>query len=125
MLVKRERSSARTLEEMLRNLAGNIPDEDEQAAFLRKMKAVRPAQAPASGLLETIAPTSQPSAPRFAPETLEQAERALASYVGPLARILIKEAASKSGNVKELYGQLAAHIDSEDEKRAFLALLAR
>jgi serine/threonine-protein kinase len=127
VLVKRERSSARTLEEFFRNLAENIPNESEQAAFLRKMKGVKPAPAAPSGLLETIAPTpamrATPSA--FTPEILEQAERALASYVGPLARVLIKDAAGKSGNLKELYGQLAAHIDSEDEKRDFLAMLGR
>jgi hypothetical protein len=43
--------------------------------------------------------------------------------VGPLARVLIKEAAGKSGNLKELYSQLATHIDSEEERRAFLTSL--
>jgi serine/threonine-protein kinase len=50
-------------------------------------------------------------------------EKSLASYVGPLARVLIKDAAGKSGNLKELYAQLATHIDSEEERRAFLASL--
>ena len=45
--------------------------------------------------------------------------------MGPLARLLIKEAAGKSGNLKELYAQLASHIDEEDERRAFLASLPR
>jgi hypothetical protein len=61
----------------------------------------------------------------FTPEVLATAEKQLASYVGPLARVLIKEAAGKSGNLKELYKHLAAHIDSEDERRAFLASLPR
>jgi serine/threonine-protein kinase len=61
----------------------------------------------------------------FTPEVLEMAEKRLASYVGPLARILIKDAAGKSGNLKELYAQLATHIDSEDERRDFLASLPR
>jgi serine/threonine-protein kinase len=127
VLVKRERSASRTLEEFLRKLAENIPDEGEQSAFLRKMKAVRPNPPAASGLLETIvaAPAARAAASPFTSEMLAQAEKLLASYVGPLARVLIKEAASKSGNVKELYGQLAAHIDSEDERRTFLATLGR
>jgi len=45
--------------------------------------------------------------------------------VGPLARLLIKDAVGKSSNLKELYAQLAAHIDSEDERRDFLAALPR
>ena len=53
------------------------------------------------------------------------AEKRLASYVGPLARLLIKDAASKTGNLKELYLSLADHIDSEEERREFLASLPR
>ena len=56
---------------------------------------------------------------------LELAEKSLASYVGPLARVLIKQAAERSGNIKELYAQLATHIDSEEERRDFLARLPR
>ena len=56
---------------------------------------------------------------------LATAEKRLASYVGPLARVFIKQAASQSGNIKELYKQLAAHIDEEDERRAFLESLPR
>jgi eukaryotic-like serine/threonine-protein kinase len=56
---------------------------------------------------------------------LATAEKRLASYVGPLARLLIKEAAGRTGNLKELYAHLATHIDAEDEKRDFLASLGR
>ena len=63
------------------------------------------------------------AATTFTPEVLADAEKRLASYVGPLARLLIKDAASKSGNLKELYTQLAQHIDEDDERRAFLASL--
>ena len=53
------------------------------------------------------------------------AEKRLASYVGPLARLLIKDAATKTSDLKEFYRQLAEHIDSEDERRDFLASLPR
>jgi eukaryotic-like serine/threonine-protein kinase len=56
---------------------------------------------------------------------LSTAEKRLASYVGPLARVLIKDAAQKSGSLKELYAQLAVHIDSEEEREAFLDSLKR
>ena len=45
--------------------------------------------------------------------------------MGPLARVLIKQAAESPGNLKELYAQLAAHIDSDEERRAFLDSLPR
>ena len=36
-----------------------------------------------------------------------------------------QEAAGKTGNLKELYFQLAAHIDSDEERKSFLASLPR
>jgi serine/threonine protein kinase len=127
LLVKRGQAQATSLEDFFRILAENIPSGDEQAAFLGKMKSVKPMSAEAPRVDATLVTGVSPAvrAPAFAPEVLANAEKALASYVGPLARVFIKDAAGKSGNLKELYAQLAAHIDSEDERRAFLATLGR
>jgi eukaryotic-like serine/threonine-protein kinase len=128
VLIQRGQGEAKSLEDFFRTLAEHIPSADEQAAFLKKMKSVKPAAAPAAAVDKTLVTGRVPAAPAaatFTPEVLASAEKALASYVGPLARLLIKDAASKSGNVKELYAQLATHIDSEDERRAFLATLGR
>jgi serine/threonine-protein kinase len=127
VLVKRGQGEATSVEQFFRILAESIPSDEEQAAFLAKMKSVKTAPARAPDVEATLVTGKAPAAaaPAFAPEVLANAEKALASYVGPLARVLIKEAAGKSGNLKELYAQLAAHIDSEDERRAFLATLGR
>jgi serine/threonine-protein kinase len=127
ILVKRTRDEAQSIGQFFRTLAENIPDADEHKAFMRKMEAVKASVAgappPAGAQSSAIAKTVPGAAPVFTPEVLAAAEKLLASYVGPLARVLIKDAASQSGNVKELYRQLAAHIDEEDERRAFLASL--
>jgi serine/threonine-protein kinase len=73
----------------------------------------------------TAAAPATAARPVFSPETLSAAEKRLASYVGPLARVLIRQAAESSGNIKELYAQLATHIDSEEERSAFLDSLPR
>jgi eukaryotic-like serine/threonine-protein kinase len=129
VLIKRGQAEAKSVEEFFRLLAENIPDDAEQVAFLKKMKTVKTlASADAAATMVTskaaVSKTAATLSP-FAPEVLANAEKALASFVGPLARLLIKDAASKSGNLKELYAQLAAHIDSEEERRAFLAVLGR
>ena len=128
VLVKRSQREAASLDEFFRALADHIPDDDEQAEFLKKMSVLK--KAGKSAMTGTTARTVSAAAagspqPAFNPEVLAKAEKRLASYVGPLARVLIKEAAGKSGNLKELYTQLAAHIDSDDERRAFLASLPR
>jgi serine/threonine protein kinase len=127
VLVKRTQTEAGSIGQFFRILAENISDADEHKAFMKKMDAVKanlaaaPAAPNAGATLAGKTPAAAPGP--FTPEVLAAAEKRLASYVGPLARVFIKEAAGRSGNIKELYRQLAAHIDEEDERRAFLASL--
>ena len=126
LLVKRTQGEAASIEEFFRVLADNIPDADEQKAFMKKMATVKTASVSSTATVpDKPAPGSSATRSTFTPETLAAAERQLASYVGPLARVLIKQAAESSGNLKEFYTQLATHIDSDEERRAFLASLPR
>ncbi len=133
LLIQRTQAQAQSVGQFFRTLAEQIPDSDEQKAFLRKMDTVKAnlAQAPAAGrsvqVEKTVISPPPPAQTQaaFTPEVLAIAEKRLASYVGPLARVFIKQAASQSGNIKELYRQLADHIDEEDERRAFLESLPR
>lgn len=125
LLVKRTQGEATTIEEFFRALADNIPDAEEQQAFMKKMATVKPLVTAADTIPETPKGATAATRSAFTPELLATAEKQLASYVGPLARVLIKQAAESSGNLKELYTQLASHIDSDEERRAFLATLPR
>jgi serine/threonine protein kinase len=130
VLIQRSRGEAGSLGQFFRALAEHIPDSEEQKAFMKKMDVVKSnlagSEAPAPHEATRInKPAAAPAVPNFSPEVLAAAEKQLASYVGPLARVFIKEAAGQSGNIKELYKHLAAHIDEEDERRAFLASLPR
>ena len=129
LLVQRSQAESSTFDQFVRQLAEQIEDEGEKVAFTRKATALQARTHPSTATIgpqrqqQPVLETASFKAAPLAPDVLATAERALASYVGPLARILIKEAAGKSGDVKELYAQLAAHIDSDDEKREFLASL--
>lgn len=125
VLVRRARGEAPSIDAFFRALAAQIEDPAEQAAFAAKVASHRPAGPPPVPPAPAAAARAPAPASALAPEVLATAERRLASYVGPLARILIKEAAGRTGNLEELYAQLATHIDSEEEKRAFLASLGR
>jgi len=126
VLVKRTQGEATTVEDFFRALIEHVPEGDEQKAFMQKMAGLKKSVTPHQDTVpdaKAAAVKATTTRATFKPETLAAAEKALASYVGPLARVLIKDAAGKSGNLKELYSQLAAHIDSEEERRAFLASL--
>jgi hypothetical protein len=48
-------------------------------------------------------------------------ERHLAVIIGPLAKVLVKRAAGKTNSILELYTMLAANIEKESDRKAFLA----
>ncbi len=130
VLIRKSRGEAPTLDEFFRALADHIPEGDEQKVFMKKVAAYTRVPEREATPTRTQAPAPRPTAAAdqvtgLTPEVLATAERRLASYVGPLARFLIKDAAGQTGNIRELYTKLATHIDSEDERRAFLASLGR
>ncbi|MDZ7620883.1 MAG: hypothetical protein U5O69_00015 [Candidatus Competibacteraceae bacterium] len=51
---------------------------------------------------------------------LETARRDLAVHLGPFAKVLVKQVASKARNPRELYQQLAEHIPTPAERAVFL-----
>ena len=55
--------------------------------------------------------------------TLSTVERQLARYVGPMARVLVRKAATQTHDVQELYSLLAANIGDRDERRRFYATM--
>lgn len=54
-------------------------------------------------------------------ESLRTVEKQLASFVGSMAKILVKKAASRTTDVEELYSILSASLESESDREAFLA----
>ncbi len=85
--------------------------------------------AAAAGGQTISAPSVTPMAP-VQPETvsdvvnaerLQLIERQLAAFIGPLARVLVKRAAARTTSVLELYDLLAADLEKDDDRRAFLA----
>jgi len=55
---------------------------------------------------------------------LKYAEKELAKFVGPMARILVSQAAEQSENIDELVQILSEDIPSQEEKRSFAKSLA-
>jgi serine/threonine-protein kinase len=130
LLVKQGQGEARDMDDFCRLLAENIPTPAERAEFLGKVAALRKKAAPAAPEPAPAPPPPSATAAKahktrinFTPETVALAEKRLASYVGPLARVLIKDAVNQSANLRELYASLAQHIDDEQERRTFLALI--
>jgi TonB family protein len=60
------------------------------------------------------------SSARIDPAALQQVSRELALRIGPIADIVVKRAASRCNSVEDLYLEVAAEIDSPDDRQKFL-----
>jgi serine/threonine-protein kinase len=58
---------------------------------------------------------------QFPPEQLSEIALKLATYVGPIANILVKRASSNTRDLKSLVHEVAGEIESEEGRKKFLA----
>lgn len=81
-----------------------------------------PASVPPTGSAAARPAQVAPAAvrvPEFEPQDLKYIETQLASYLGPVAKLLVSQAARKSSSTEELIALLADELEFDAEKRSF------
>ena len=58
---------------------------------------------------------------KLQPAELDSVSRELATYIGPIAKVVVKRAADRCSSVDELYAVVAGEIDKEKDRAKFLA----
>jgi hypothetical protein len=112
VLVQRAAAEAKDMASLCRETSRYIPEGSERERFLDATRALcEAAAAPVAVGAAAIA---------WDPEVLKTAERNLANFIGPLAKIHVKRASCKARNVDELYQMLVDNIEVAREKDAFL-----
>ena len=81
-------------------------------------EAAKPA--PSRSQPRPATPATPGSLVAWSREQLAEIERQLLPLVGPMARILVRDAAATTASRQELYQLLASHLESDDERRRFL-----
>jgi serine/threonine-protein kinase len=93
----------------------HVPDTEELAATV-----LRTARTPVMSTPMPGSPSSNDGKPAPLSSTaITHLERALVSYVGPMASLLVKKHAGQCADIVELIDVLAAHIPSPDEQTQF------
>ncbi len=119
VVVRNAAKTAPTQADLVQLIALDITDVGVKRAFERKFSdGSRPTTQPASGP-RTDPPTSR-AASRFSLDVLERAERRLAEHIGAVARVVVKRAAVKARDERELYLLLADEIEDKDDRKAFI-----
>src|SRR5262249_27011068 len=128
VVVNRAAQRAADAETLCDLLAEHVPPAS-RAAFLAALADVLNPSRPASesaALSEPQAPAGAPHAPgrrgrSIDTDVLAQAERLLTLRIGPVARLLVRQATKSAANARELFENLAVHIDDTESRRRFLA----
>jgi hypothetical protein len=95
-------------------------------SYLKTRSGAQPGSAaqPASGVQSGTGaqPDALPGAPAhsFEPATLHSIERELAGFIGPVARHLVRTAASRASGIDDLVERLATELDTDGERREFV-----
>jgi serine/threonine protein kinase len=123
--VLRAAKSSGGLEQLHLKLATYIDNEAERANFLRRgrqrVNAVAAASGvPASALLRQPGQSFEGLSISLEPDLLSRIEASLTEFVGPIARVLVRQQLSKSASLIDLYSELASHISDEQDRAVFL-----
>ena len=126
VLVRRTALQVSSPAELVQRLMATVPGEQDRLSFQRRLRGVLGGTvggtAGMTGTAGSSAAASQMSGSlgSFDQATLETARRDLAVYLGPIAKLLVKQAAAKARTPQELYQRLAEHIPTAADRAAFL-----
>lgn len=108
-LVRKAAQKTSNIGELTELLAQFIPSQQDKTVFLQRTQIIRSTEA---------APNTAPPAP-LDDDMLRVAEKSLAAYLGPMAKILVKKAARETSDVNEFCRILSEELPNEKQKRAF------
>jgi len=122
-LVKNAVQHAESAPQLCQALLRFIPSKPDREKFLDACRDIFPATAAdsaPSAPAAAEAPQKAPAPQVWDPAVLEQARKALAAHIGPMARVLVDRAAAKTQTRAALYELLAAEIHSPADRADFL-----
>lgn len=113
VMVRNLAARSASLADLCTSLADAVPEGNERDRFRRDI-------APLTRTKPVTTTTGERSRQPLSEAELERAQAALALFIGPIARVLVRRAAQDAGSVDALWQVLAGHIDSPVERTQFL-----
>ena len=106
-----------TVSELCQSLAEQVPEGRERDAFLKS--SLGSGTASPSKAVTNLVTTAGPRA--WDTAWLENVERSLAAYIGPIAKVIVKRAAKSATTPEELCRLTSAEIPNEADRKRFLS----
>lgn len=118
VMVKKAAGRASSVGQLYQILAEEITDPKAADRFRRA--ATDTAMSDTAMLMSTTLSNSSGRRVAIDPETLTQTQLALASHLGPVAKVLVQKASTKADSIESFYRILADALPSEADRTAFL-----
>lgn len=112
-----------TAEDFRTALSVVYPDLHSHVATTAPYRISSSTPQPASSTTQPIPPPVPPSTQSFDPALLETVRKALATYIGPMAKVIVTRAAKTARSRQDLYEKLADEIPSPKDRQTFLRSL--
>jgi class 3 adenylate cyclase len=111
--------------ELVERLSKEVSEGPERAAFIAKVTPLATKRDALLAATPSDQPIQETLAASYCPTLLDStviadAERALAVYIGPVAKVLTKRTANETKSVKEFFDALAQHISDTGDREQFL-----
>lgn len=122
-MVRRAAASTTDLDALYRLLAEHLADAEERKAFVagrKTLKGVAPDSAATTVPVRTAKILSEGPAVPLTPELVEAAAKRLANFLGPIAKVVARKAASHATNPRHFHLLLAENLSNEGERERFL-----
>lgn len=119
ILVRTTAGRSRSVGDLCSQLALSIADGAERERFRREVDLLIRARPPAADGTPSRGGVGVRSE-RLPEQELERVQEALAQFVGPIARVLVRRATVDASSIDALWLSLSNHIDSPAERSAFL-----
>jgi len=118
VVVRNAAKSAVSVTALVEAVAGEIANEAERSAFVRKFVGSDTSSKASSTVSRQ--PSEVSISQKFGADALQKAEATLAQYIGAIARVVVRRAAAKARDEAELYLLIADEIKDPAERKAFI-----
>ena len=115
--VRRGMARATDSEQLVRLLLETVEGDSARSTLADRLRGVLGAGRPASA---SVPPSSTLEGVSVSPEAVARVTQTLATYVGPIAKVMVKKASADSPSYLDLCLRVSARLETEDEKTRFL-----
>jgi eukaryotic-like serine/threonine-protein kinase len=115
--VRRGMARATDSEQLVRLLLETVEGDSARSTLADQLRGVLGAGRPASA---SVPPSSTLEGVSVSPEAVARVTQTLATYVGPIAKVMVKKASADSPSYLDLCLRVSARLETEDEKTRFL-----